>query len=245
MLLQTTMAIMSKMREKRPESGYATDFVQITMKQIAPQIKASGVKVIANAGGVNPLAAREALEAVLSTQGIDLKVGVVLGDDLLPRVDELLKGVDVREMYTGEPLPANLKSCNAYLGARPIAKLLDDGCDIVLTGRVVDSAVTLGACMHEFGWRDNEYDALAGATLAGHIIECGAQATGGLFTDWEQVSTCAHAHAHATCTCHVPYATRHLHEPYAHAMHHGHRWLPIGRASGTRSQRSRRMVASP
>ena len=183
-LAETTMAIMAKMKEKRPESGYALDFVDITMRQIAPQLESTGVKVIANAGGINPLACKAALDKVLGELGVNLKVGVVLGDDLQAHADTL-RAAGVAEMYSGATLPDQLTSINAYLGARPIAALLDRGCDIVLTGRVVDSAVTLGACMHEFGWRDDEYDRLAGASLAGHIIECGAQATGGLFTDWQ------------------------------------------------------------
>ena len=185
-LAETTMAILAKMHEKKPELGYATDFVAVTMKHIAKQCKASGVKVIANAGGVNPLACKAALEAVLDAQGVDLKVGVVLGDDLLPRAEELRALASDVDLFDGTgSFPSKPLSINAYLGARPIAELLTQGCDVVITGRVVDSAVTLGACMHEFGWDDLEYDALSGATLAGHIIECGAQASGGLFTDWE------------------------------------------------------------
>ena len=182
-LAETTMAIMARMREKRPDSGYASDFVQITMPTIAPMLRDQNVKVIANAGGVNPLAAQAALEAKLAELGINLRVGVVLGDDIVHQA-EALRAQGVREMFTGDPFPSDVKSINAYLGARPIATLLEHGCDVVLTGRVVDSAVTLGACMHEFGWRDDEYDKLAGATLAGHILECGAQASGGLLADW-------------------------------------------------------------
>lgn len=186
-LAETTMAILAKMRQKKPDLGYATDFVAVTMTQIAEQCKTCGVKVIANAGGVNPLACKAALEAVLASQGVDLKVGVVIGDDLTSRSEELRNsGLVAQDLFQGTgSFPANPLSINAYLGARPIAQLLDEGCDVVITGRVVDSAVTLGACMHEFGWGDDEYDSLSGATLAGHIIECGAQATGGLYTDWE------------------------------------------------------------
>ena len=185
-LAETTMAILSRVRKKNPDQGYATDFVDITMRQIAKSVAKGGVKVISNAGGMNPLACRAALEAVLAEQGVELKVGVVLGDDLLPREAEM-RAEGTVEMYSGAPFPAKgaVLSANAYLGARPVAALLEAGCDVVLTGRCVDSAVTLGACMHAFGWRDDEYDALAGATAAGHVIECGAQATGGLSTDWE------------------------------------------------------------
>eukprot|EP00966_Prymnesium_polylepis_P240224 5555328-Prymnesium_polylepis.1 len=139
------------------------------MKHIAKKVAADGVKVISNAGGMNPLACKAAIEQVLAAQGVQLKVGVVLGDDLVERADELRER-GVSDMFTGGAFPADVRSVNAYLGARPIAALLNEGCDIVLTGRVVDSAVTLGACMHEFGWTDDEYDKLAGATVAGHII---------------------------------------------------------------------------
>lgn len=185
-LAETTMAIMARMREKKPTLGYATDFVDVTMREIAPALAASGVKVISNAGGVNPLACKAALEEVLSSLGVELKVGVVLGDDLLDRSADLC-GSAV-EMFDGRPFPDDAKSVNAYLGAKPIAALLAEGCDVIISGRAVDSAVTLGACMHEFGWKDDAYDALSGATLAGHIIECGAQATGGLQTDWEAIA---------------------------------------------------------
>ncbi|KAL1523698.1 hypothetical protein AB1Y20_018629, partial [Prymnesium parvum] len=182
-LAETTLAIMAYMREKDSSQGYATDFVDTTIKRHAAQIKAEGVRLISNAGGMNPLGCKAAIEAELAAQGVDLKVGVVLGDDLVAQAAALRP--HVTDMYTGAPFPAHVKSVNAYLGARPIAALLDEGCDIVLTGRVVDSAVTLGACMHAFGWADHEYDRLAGGTIAGHLIECGAQATGGLHTDWE------------------------------------------------------------
>lgn len=185
-LAETTMAILAKMHERDSSLGYARDFVAVTMKDIAKTCKSSGVKVIANAGGVNPLACKAALEAELDKQGVDLKVGVVLGDDLSARADELRPSLGTVDRFDGMGVfPQRPLSMNAYLGARPIANLLGQGCDVVVTGRTVDSAVTLGACMHEFGWNDDEYDALAGATLAGHVIECGAQATGGLFTDWE------------------------------------------------------------
>jgi hypothetical protein len=185
-LAETTMAILAKMHERDSSMGYARDFVSVTMKDIAKTCKSSGVKVIANAGGVNPLACKAALEEELDKQGVDLKVGVVLGDDLGTRADELRTSLGTVDRFDGMGvLPPRPLSMNAYLGARPIATLLGQGCDVVITGRTVDSAVTLGACMHEFGWNDDEYDALSGATLAGHIIECGAQATGGLFTDWE------------------------------------------------------------
>jgi len=140
--------------------------------------------VVANAGGVNPLACKKALEEVAAKAGVAIKVGVVLGDDLLPRKKEF---ADCTELDSGKPMPPTLVSMNAYLGAIPIARALDAGADIVITGRCVDSAVVLGPLMHEFGWREDEYDKLAAGSVAGHIIECGAQCTGGNFTDWELV----------------------------------------------------------
>ena len=185
-LAEVTMSILASQRLKDPAAGYATDFVHITMKALLPDLVARKVRVVANAGGVNPLACRDALAKVAQALGVPLKIGVVLGDEISALVPSLRER-DVREMFSGEPMPAAFVSVNAYLGAIPIARALDQGCDVVITGRCVDSAVTLGVLMHEFGWRDGDHDRLAQGTLAGHLIECGAQCTGGLFTDWDQV----------------------------------------------------------
>ncbi len=184
-LAEITMSIMARARAKDPSQGYARDFVSAVMKQNLAEIAKQGVKVISNAGGVNPKSCGEAVRALVAEQGLDLKVAVVLGDDLLDQRDSL----SVAEMYTGESLPEpdRLASINAYLGAFPIAQALAEGADIVITGRSVDSAVTLGACIHEFGWGAEDWDQLAGGTLAGHLLECGPQATGGNFTDWHLV----------------------------------------------------------
>jgi len=183
-LAEITMSILAKAQAKDPESGYATDFISRVMKPLMPRIAEKGIKVLANAGGVNLQACRRALEQVAEESGVSLKIGTVEGDNLLPRVDEL-KGWDIREMGTGEPLPDQLMSVNAYLGAFPIAAALDGGADIVVTGRCVDSALAVAPLIHEFGWRPDDYDRLAAGGLIGHVIECGAQATGGNFTDWE------------------------------------------------------------
>ncbi|HEX4895626.1 MAG TPA: acyclic terpene utilization AtuA family protein [Solimonas sp.] len=183
-LAEITMSILAAKRMKDPNEGYATDFVEHVMAPLLPQLKARGIKVVANAGGVNPLACKQALEAVAAKAGVDLRVAVVLGDDLLPRRKEF---ADLRELDTGAPQPPTFVSMNAYLGATPIARALAEGAEVVITGRCVDSAVVLGPLMHEFGWRDDQYDLLAAGSIAGHIIECGAQCTGGNFTDWEQV----------------------------------------------------------
>ena len=183
-LAEITMSIMARQREKNPDFGYAHDFVSKVMKDALPEVARQDVKVISNAGGVNPESCGRALENLIAQLGLDLKVAVITGDDLMDRVDQL-RADGVTEMFSGEPMPAEFMSVNAYLGGFPVAAALARGADIVITGRCVDSAVTLGACIHEFGWKPTDYDRLAGGSLAGHIIECGAQATGGLFTDWE------------------------------------------------------------
>jgi hypothetical protein len=180
------MSLLSRARAKDPAAGYASDFVDV-IGRLAPEIARQGIKVVANAGGVNPRACQAALQAKLAAQGVNLKVGVVLGDDLLAQV-ESLQAQGVREMYSGEAFPRKPWSVNAYLGARPIAAALDAGADIVITGRCVDSAIVLGPLLHEFGWAADDWDRLAAGSLAGHLLECGAQVTGGLITDWETVS---------------------------------------------------------
>ena len=190
-LAEITMSILARARAKDPEKGYALDFVSSVLKLNLRQIADQKIKVISNAGGVNPEACAEAIRLLLNELKIDLKVSVVLGDDLMGQIDNFS---EIKEMYSNEPFPQKDKiaSINAYLGAFPIAKALDDGADIVITGRSVDSAVTLAACIHSFGWTSNEYDKLAGGSLAGHIIECGTQSTGGNFTDWELVANDLH-----------------------------------------------------
>ncbi len=185
-LAEVTMSILAAQKAKDANAGYATDFVHITMKALLPQLNAKGIRVVANAGGVNALACRDALAKVAADLGVPLKIGVVLGDDLAPRADALRER-GATEMFSGAPFPARCASINAYLGALPIARALDAGCDVVITGRCVDSAVTLGVLVHEFGWQADEHDKLAQGTLAGHLVECGAQCTGGLFTDWDSV----------------------------------------------------------
>ena len=185
-LAEVTMSILAAQRAKDPKAGYAVDFVQIMMREALPTLRERGIRVVANAGGVNPLACRDALVALAAEFGLALKVGVVVGDDLGALAPEFRSG-GVTEMFSGAAFPQRVASVNAYLGALPIAAALDAGCDVVITGRCVDSAVTLGVLMHEFGWASSDYDKLSQGTLAGHLIECGAQCTGGLFTDWETV----------------------------------------------------------
>jgi hypothetical protein len=188
-LAEITLSIMARARAADPAFGYAVDFVTAALGPNLPEIARQGVKVISNAGGVNPEACAAAVRERIKAAGLGLRVAVVSGDDLLPRAAQLASR-NPAEMFSGAAFPPveRVASINAYLGAFPIAEALDAGADIVITGRVVDSACTLGACVHEFGWRAEDFDPLAGGSLAGHILECGPQATGGNFTDWELVA---------------------------------------------------------
>ena len=189
-LAEITMSIMARARAKKPETGYALDFVSAAMKPNLKEIARQGVKIVSNAGGVNPQACANALRAVIAEQGLDLQVACIIGDDLLDQ-REPLAAQHHSEMFSAEPFPPvdKIASINAYLGAFPVALALEQGADIVITGRCVDSAVTLGACINHFGWGRDDLDQLAMGSLAGHILECGPQATGGNFTDWELVES--------------------------------------------------------
>ncbi|MBX3585789.1 MAG: DUF1446 domain-containing protein [Ramlibacter sp.] len=200
-LAELTMSILAAARAKNPELGYATDFVTVTLKAILQDVVARNIRVISNAGGVNPQACAQAIRALAAEQGLSVKVAVVLGDDVTPLLAQL-RGEDVRELQSGAPLPDKVLTANAYLGALPVKRALDEGAQIVVTGRCVDSAVTLGALMHEFGWADDDHDRLAQGSLAGHIIECGCQATGGLHTDWDSVPDWAHI-GYPVIECHA------------------------------------------
>ncbi|RIK84665.1 MAG: terpene utilization protein AtuA [Hyphomicrobiales bacterium] len=185
-LAETTMAILAGARRRKPEMGYATDFVDIAMKAVLPQVVRRGIRVVSNAGGINPQGCAAALAALAASMGLSPRIAVVAGDD----VSALMPGLreaGAADMFTGEPLPERILSASAYLGALPIARALAEGADIVVTGRCVDSATTLGALIHEFGWAADDHDRLAAGSLAGHIVECGCQATGGLHTDWRDV----------------------------------------------------------
>lgn len=186
-LAEITMSILAGQKMKDPAQGYARDFVQTVMAPLLGDIKKKGIRVLANAGGVNPVACREALQALCEKAGVDLKIALVLGDDLLPQKTKLAQA-GITEMTTGQPMPPMMVSLNAYLGAPGLVAALEQGADIIITGRVADSALVLAPLIHEFAWSWTDYDRLAQGSLAGHLLECGAQSTGGNFTDWEDVA---------------------------------------------------------
>jgi hypothetical protein len=194
-LAEITMSILQKQRTRDPKAGYARDFVEM-IGRVLPELKQRRVRVVANAGGVNPKGCREAVLAIAEKLGIPVKVAVVAGDDILPKLDELLNcGVGLKNMETGEPLSSirsQVQSANVYFGAFPIADALRRGADIVITGRVTDTGLALAPMIHEFGWKEDDWDKLAAGTIAGHTIECGAQCTGGnCQVDWDTIPNLA------------------------------------------------------
>lgn len=185
-LAEGSMGIFGRMQAADPTAGYASYFLTMHVGPHLDEIAAQGVKVVANAGGVNPAGLAAALERMIADKGLNLTVAYVAGDDLRDRTDEL-RSEGHRDMFIDAPFPDNIVSANAYLGAFPVAAALAKGADIVVTGRVVDSAVVLGPLIYEFGWTAGDLDLLAAGTLAGHLLECGAQVCGGTFTDWRDV----------------------------------------------------------
>nr|XP_033797059.1 uncharacterized protein LOC117359047 [Geotrypetes seraphini] len=185
-LSEITMSLLTAAKTKSPNLGYTPDFVQVAMAPFIKDIHKKGIRVISNAGGTNPQACAAALQEVLKKADLDLKIAVITGDELM-KEKESLKKSGVTDMESGRQIPDNIHSMDVYLGARPISRALDLGADIVVTGRCVDSAIVLGPLIHSFGWKRHEFDLLAAGSLAGHLIECGAQCTGGIFTDWRAV----------------------------------------------------------
>jgi hypothetical protein len=190
-LAELTMSILALQKQRDPQAGFAGDFLD-ALERLAPQLRAqTGLKIVTNAGGMNPAACAARARALLDRAGLaDRRVAVVSGDDLLPRLDQLLaEGHPFTNLDTGEPLSSvrsRVVSANAYLGARPIADALGRGAAVVITGRVADASLTVGPAVHEFGWAWDDWDRLAAGTVAGHLIECGAQATGGLWCNWQE-----------------------------------------------------------
>jgi hypothetical protein len=190
-LAEVTMSILQKAKERDAGAGYAKDFLGV-VERVLPRCVQANIKIIANAGGVNPAACAEAVAEVVRKLGLaGVRVGVVEGDDILGDLESLVTdGEALANMDTGQPLASVLdrvRSANVYLGAAPIVDALRGGADIVITGRCADASLTVAPLVHEFGWTFDDYDRLAAATVAGHIIECGTQCTGGNFTGWRDV----------------------------------------------------------
>jgi hypothetical protein len=195
-LAEVTMSIMQKARSRDPKAGYATDFPKV-VERVLPVCMDKGIRIIANAGGVNPQACAEAVAAAVQKLGLKgVRIGIVEGDDIMDGLADLVDGGEsLNNMDTGEGLKPYLdkvQSANVYLGAVPIVEALDHGAHIVITGRATDPSLTVAPLMYEFGWSASDYDKLAAATVAGHIIECGTQCTGGNFTNWRSVPDMAH-----------------------------------------------------
>ncbi|MDY0083471.1 MAG: acyclic terpene utilization AtuA family protein [Ignavibacteriaceae bacterium] len=195
-LAEVTMSILQKQKNKNPELGYAKDIPEL-MKRILPIIKEKNIKVITNGGGVNPVACANAVIQVAKNLGIkNLKIGVVLGDNIKDNLDELIaEGADLKNMETDESIDLvkdKILSANVYFGAFPIVKALEKGADIIITGRTTDTGLTLAPMIYEFGWKNTDYDLLSAGTVAGHILECGAQSSGGNFLgDWQSIPNMA------------------------------------------------------
>ncbi|XP_069600203.1 uncharacterized protein [Ranitomeya imitator] len=185
-LSEITMSLLTAVKAKSPSLGFAPDFVHTAMAPYLKDLHKSGIRVVSNAGGTNPLACAAALKEIVMKSGLDLKIVVVSGDDLIKQKG-VFKDAGITDMDSGKAFPEHVESMNAYLGARPISRALDLGADIVITGRCVDSSLVLGPLIHSFGWKRNDFDLLAAGSLAGHLIECGAQCTGGIYTDWHLV----------------------------------------------------------
>ena len=195
-LAEVTMSILQKQKNRNPELGYAKDIPGL-MKRILPVCREKNIKVITNGGGVNPVSCAESIIKVAKDLGLsDLKIGIVLGDDIKNKIDEIISsGAELNNMETGESIITiknKILSANVYFGAFPIVEALKKGADIVITGRTTDTGLTLAPMVFEFGWKENDYDLLSAGTVAGHILECGAQSSGGNFLgDWESIDNLA------------------------------------------------------
>jgi hypothetical protein len=191
-LAELTMSILALQKQRDPSAGYAGDFLDVLERLTPVLTQQPHLKIITNAGGMNPRGCAAKARAVLAREGLGTqRIAIVEGDDLLPRLNQLLtEGHVLTNLDTGRPLQEvadRVVSANAYLGAQPIAEALAAGADIVITGRVADASLTVGPAVHEFGWRWDDWDRLSAASVAGHLIECGAQVTGGLWSEWERM----------------------------------------------------------
>lgn len=184
-LAEVTMSLLARARMKDPAAGYPPDFIEYLKPNLA-ELARRRIRVVTNAGGVNPAGCRDAIEAAAGQLGLSLKIAVVEGDDVTPLLGRLRER-GVRDSQSGREMPRDMLTANAYLGALPIKAALDAGADIVITGRCADSALALAILMHEHCWAEDAYDLLAAGSLVGHVLECGPQATGGIHTDWESV----------------------------------------------------------
>lgn len=193
-LAEITMSIMQKQRSLDPKLGYARDFI-VMLEEVLPDLLKNKTKIITNAGGVNPIACAEAINTLAQKLGLKPKIAIVHGDDILKSLDELQqKGCDFKNMEDGrefKTVRASVEAANVYFGAGPVVEALKWDPDIIVTGRVTDTGITVAAMIHEFGWSPRDWDKLASGIVAGHIIECGCQSTGGNFTDWHKVSSFA------------------------------------------------------
>jgi len=194
-LAEVTMSILQKLKSRDPSAGYATDFVQM-VRRVLPKCQEKRIKIVANAGGVNPQACREAVARVIRELGISgVRIAVVEGDDILAELKSLIDGGQpFKNMDSGEslaPFLDRVRSANVYIGAEPIVEALAGDADIVITGRATDPSVVVAPMAYEFGWSMSDYNLLAAGTIAGHIVECGAQCTGGNFTNWREIPNLA------------------------------------------------------
>jgi hypothetical protein len=189
-LAELTMSILARQKQRDPDAGYAGDFLDV-LQRLTPTLQQQPqLKIITNAGGMNPLACAHRAQEILHKAGLTRRIAVISGDDLLPRLDALLRTNSFANLDTGELLATvrpRVVSANAYLGAQPIADALAQAADIVITGRVADVSLTVGPALHEYGWPTDDWDRLSSASIAGHLIECGAQVCGGLWCNWREV----------------------------------------------------------
>jgi hypothetical protein len=191
-LAELTMSILARLKEKDPQAGYASDFITELRSLLPALMSQPALRIVTNAGGVNPLSCAQSAGDVLARAGLATdRLGVITGDDLLPRLAELqAAGCDFSHLDTGQPLAeagVEVVAANAYLGAQPIAHALQENARYVISGRVADASLTVGPAVHHFGWDWHDFDRLAGASVAGHLIECGPQVTGGFYTHWSEL----------------------------------------------------------